>query len=111
MVNEDLPILKKKDKFYDKCLFIFLQLFFSGWKYKRILGWGVDCICVSDEPFGVADTSKKVSDVKRPARPWGRASASADLGLAEPAWNQAGPGPGWGPAGRPGLGLFKKNRI
>ncbi len=39
------------------------------------------------------------SDVNRPAWPWGRASASADLGLAEP-------GPGWGPAGRPGLGLF-----
>ena len=30
------------------------------------------------------------SDVKRPARPWGQASASADLSLAEPAWNQAG---------------------
>ena len=46
---------------------------------------------------------QEISDVKRPA--------SADLGLAEPAWNQAGPGPGWGPAGRPGLGLLKKNRI
>ena len=37
-----------------------------------------------------------------------KTSASADLGLAEPAWIQVGPGPGWGPAGRPGLGLFKK---
>ena len=47
------------------------------------------------------------SDVKKPAGLSGRASASVDLGLPGPALNQAGPGPGWGLNGRPGLNIIE----